>query len=178
MSTALLIIDVQATLFSGDYEVADAPAVLERLNGLIERARRAGQPVVFVQHEEAEGPMQHGSAGWALASGLDAAAGDPRVRKTTPDAFLRTELRSLLQVLGVRRLVVGGAQTDLCVDSSVRSALALGFDVSVASDAHSTLDTPALDAARIRAHHNLTWSQLGYGPAIEVRPAAELGFGG
>jgi nicotinamidase-related amidase len=175
MKTALLVIDMQRALCTGDEAAFDIERVTGRINGLSARARAAGVPVVLVQHEEGEGALQFGCAGWQLADGLATAASDLRVRKTTPNSFHRTELQGLLQARGVDRLVVCGLQSDYCVDTTVRQALALGYAVALAADAHSTVDNAVLSAARITAHHNATLAHLSsFGPRVTVAPASEL----
>jgi nicotinamidase-related amidase len=52
---------------------------------------------------------------------------DRIVSKTLNDAFFRTSLQSDLAKLRADRLLVAGWATDLCVDATVRSAAALGF---------------------------------------------------
>ena len=175
MSTALLIIDVQRALCSGEWAAFDIGPVIERINALAARARAAGAPVVLVQHEEDAGPLRADGEGWQLADALVTAPADLRLRKATPDSFHRTELQRLLQERGVDALVVCGLQSDFCVDTTVRRALALGYDVTLAADAHTTLDNGVLTAAQITAHHNATLAQMGgFGPRMAVVPAAEV----
>jgi nicotinamidase-related amidase len=177
MRTALIVIDMQRALCSGDEAAFDIERVGARINALSARARAAGAPVILVQHEEAEGPLQFGAAGWQLCDGLATAATDLRVRKTTPNSFHRTELQDLLRERGVDRLVVCGLQSDYCVDTTVRQALALGYAVALAADAHSTVDNAVLSAAQITAHHNTTFAHMtSFGPCIEVALADELRF--
>lgn len=177
MTTALLIIDVQQALSTGDEAGFEIDRVIERINALSAEARAAGAPVVVVQHEEADGPLRFGAAGWQLADGLAVQPQDLRVRKTAPDAFHRTELHELLQSRGIDRLVVCGMQTECCVDSTVRRALALGYEIALAQDAHTTCDNGVLAAAQIIEHHNRTLRYMNsFGPRIAVAPAGELGF--
>jgi nicotinamidase-related amidase len=176
MKTALLIIDVQRALCTGDETVFGIGAVIDRINSLSCRARAANMPVVFVQHEEDEGAFRSGTEGWELANGLITAPGDLRVRKTTPNSFHRTELQEQLQKRGVERVVICGLQTEYCVDTTLRHALSLGYRVVLASDAHSTVDA-VLMAAQIIAHHNQAFRNMNsFGPVIEVKPAAEVSF--
>jgi nicotinamidase-related amidase len=142
---------------------------------LAAQARAAGVPVILIQHEEDAGPMRHGTAGWQLCERLVLRPEDVRVRKTACDSFYRTELQTLLQTRGVDTLVVCGLQSEFCVDSTVRGALALGYPVVLVSDAHSTLDNGVLTAAQISAHHNTTLANLGsYGPAVTATAAAAV----
>jgi nicotinamidase-related amidase len=178
MTTALLIIDVQRVLSVGEYAAFEIDRVIETINALSAKARAAGAPVFLIQHEEAGGPFQFGSEGWQLAETLAALPGDIRARKTTPDSFHNTELYQALQERGIERLVVCGLQSDFCVDTTVRRALALGYEVVLVADAHSTLDNGVLSAAQIIAHHNITLGNMtSFGVRADVVPAAAVRIG-
>jgi nicotinamidase-related amidase len=176
MSTALLIIDMQQALCSSEEAAFGIDNVIDKINALSARARASGSPVILIQHEEDEGPLQFGSEGWALAGGLLTAAEDIRLRKRTPNSFHETDLHRLLQERGVSRVVICGLQTEFCVDTTVRQALPLGYAVTLAADAHSTTDG-ALRAEQVIAHHNRTLRWMtSYGPRMEVTPSAEVAF--
>ncbi|HKX39558.1 MAG TPA: cysteine hydrolase family protein [Burkholderiaceae bacterium] len=175
MKTALLIIDVQHALCTGDEAAYDIERVLERINAVSAKARTAGAPVILIQHEEEVGSLEFDSEGWQLARGLATRPDDVRVRKTTPDSFHRTDLQRVLQERGIDRLVVCGLQSDYCVDTTTRRALALGYPVVLVGDAHSTVDNAVLTAAQISAHHNATLAGMAsFGPRVRVVPAAEV----
>lgn len=175
MTTALLIIDVQHALCAGPYAAFESRRLIETINQVSAVARNAGAAVVVIQHEEADGPMAQGSEGWQLAADLSTSPTDILVRKTACDAFHQTQLQELLQARGITDLVVCGLQTEFCVDTTIRRALALGYPITLVSDGHSTLDNSVLSAAQIIAHHNETLSHLdSFGPPVRLVPAAEL----
>ncbi len=102
---------------------------------------------------------------------------DQRVRKTTPDSFLRTNLKELLQKEGVAQLVIAGYASEFCVDTTVRSAAAQGFPVVLASDAHTTHDQAHATGSMIRLHHNVTLPNItSFGVKIRAIPSAEIRF--
>lgn len=172
MKTALLIIDVQRALCSGDYEVFESRRVIDRINHVLQLARRSQAPVILIQHEEPGGPLEFGAEGWQLDPDLQALPTDIRIRKKTPDSFHHTELQATLQTLGVQQLVICGLQSDFCVDTTTRRALALGYPVTLVADGHSTVDRGALTAAQITAHHNVTLSKIdSFGPRAQAVPA-------
>jgi nicotinamidase-related amidase len=176
MSQALLVIDVQHGLFATTPPPADAERVIAGINQLTERARRDGVPVIYVQHERA-GDMEVDSAGWQLDARLQLADGDRRIRKTTPDSFLRTGLDEVLAFLGVEELVVCGYATEFCVDTTTRSAAAHGYAVILVSDGHTTHDKAHASAEQIRRHHNATLPEItSFGPRIRALPVAEISF--
>lgn len=177
MITALLVIDVQQALCSGEYAAFDIENVIARINLLSQKARESNAPVIFVQHEENEGPLPFGGAGWQLAQPLVVTPEDIRVRKKTPNSFHETSLQQMLKERGVSKLVICGLQSDFCVDTTVRQALPLGYDVVLVADAHSTLDNGVLSAAQIVAHHNQTLRHMtSFGRQMSVKPANEVSF--
>lgn len=175
MKSALLIIDVQRAFFDDEPRPFEADAVLGRINDLSDRARRSGAPVVFIQHERFDGQLNYDSEPWALERSLHTTAGDQFVRKSTPDSFLRTDLHDLLQAEGVSHLVVCGYACEFCVDTTARRAAALGYDVTLAADAHTTHDKAHASAAVIRAHENATLPGItSFGPRIQAIPSAAI----
>ena len=177
MTTALLIVDVQQALCSGEYECFEIKRVIKTINELSARARVAGVPVVLIQHEETGSPLAHNAVGWQLAEGLQTSPKDHRVRKTTGDSFYQTNLQKLLPKEDFERLVICGLQTDYCVNATVRQALKLGYDVVLASDAHSTVDNGNLTAEDIITEHNKDLAHLtGSVARIDVVPAKAIHF--
>ena len=177
MTTALLIIDVQQALCSGEWAVFEAARIIDRINHITQHARDAGAPVVYIQHEESEGPMVHGENGWKLDPRLHAQPTDLYVRKQTCDSFHNTNLQTLLQSRGITQLIACGLQSEFCVDSTVRRALALGYSVTLVEDGHSTMDSGGLTAAQITAHHNTTLSNIqSFGTRVQVVPTEQIRF--
>jgi nicotinamidase-related amidase len=175
MTSALLVIDVQKGLCTGRWAAFDIDRVIANINTVAKKARAAGAPVVFIQHEADESPLAFASDAWQLDDRLAAQPEDLRVRKTTCDSFNKTPLQELLQSHGVDRLLVCGLQTDFCVDTTVRRALGLGYPVTLVADAHSTVDNGVLTASQIVAHHNATLANIdSFGPRVQATPAAEV----
>lgn len=168
MTTALVLIDVQASLLGLAW---DAEAILNRINGLAERASTAGAPRYLVRDRRVRPDCR-------LHPGLQVREGDVHIEKEHCDAFFGTPLLEGLARSGVDRLVVAGLQTEYCVDTTCRRAISEGFDVVLAGDAHTTLDGPALAASRIIAHHNRVLASLTAGDRrIRVMAAREIEFG-
>jgi nicotinamidase-related amidase len=92
------------------------------------------------------------------------------LQKEACDAFYETELEARLRSFGVTEVVVTGLQTELCVDTTCRSALSRGFDLLLVEDGHSTGDSH-LPAADIVDHHNKTLANLVH-PRAAVRVLA------
>lgn len=160
MTRALLIVDVQVGMYAfEDFQPYRGGAVIGAINRLIEKARKADRPVIFVRHAGREGhPLQAGSSGHAIDPRLHINDADPIVDKSHCVAFRGTTLVKQLTALNVTELVICGLQTDHCVDSAVRIAVDQGYKVIIAADAHTTYDTEYLPAKSIIQHHEAVWS--------------------
>lgn len=153
---ALVVIDVQVGMFEepeGPFSEPDT--VLKNILNLVEGARTAGVDVVFVQHCEVDGGIfVPGTRLFDLHPDLNPTDGEPVVGKWTPDSFHETDLKEILDARGVEGLILCGMQTEFCVDTTCRRAFSLGYEVTLASDAHGTSDKEGLSADRIISHHN------------------------
>jgi nicotinamidase-related amidase len=177
MTSALLIIDVQQALCSGEDAAFESRRVVDRINTVSAKARVAGAPVFLIQHESPDGPLAYGTEGWKLADGLDARPADVYLRKKATDSFHNTELQALLQQHAVKELVICGLQSDFCVDTTTRRALALGYPVTLVLDGHSTVDNGILTAAQISAHHTATLANImSFGPRVTPQLAGDIRF--
>jgi nicotinamidase-related amidase len=177
LKSALLIIDVQVGLVRlMSPELQDS--VLPKIKVLLRQARSAGIPVFFIQHDGAKGhPLEAESADWAIHPSILPLARESVIRKKASDSFYETRLAEELQTRETNHLIVVGAMTEYCVDTTCRRAVTLGYDVTLVADAHLTRDTSVLTAAQIIAHHNLLLDGFAAGTrSIKVKPAGEIQF--
>ena len=174
--TALLVIDLQKGV------VATSPnrdELIANINTLLDRARASDVPVVWVQHS---GPgLEEGSPEWEYVEELTRLETEPLVHKRYGDSFADTDLEERLAELGVGRLVVAGAQTDMCIRSTLHGALTRGYDATLVADAHGTEDMrewgAPMDPSGAVAYTNLYWSESRTHEAIgDVKPTAEVTF--
>jgi nicotinamidase-related amidase len=174
---ALLVVDVQVGLVELIPENV-REKVLPRIRTLVEKARASGKPVIFIQHDGGKAhPLETHSQGWQIHPSLKPADGEPVIRKREPDSFFETKLQEELERRGIKRLIIAGGMTEYCVDTTCRRATSLGYDVTLAGDAHLTRDNGVLSAANIIAHHNLVLDDFGAGNhVVSVRPTREIVF--
>ena len=176
-ATALVVIDVQQGV------VADAhrrDEVVAAIGALVERARGDGVPVVWVQHSDEE--LAQGSDAWQYVPELVRSDAEPLVHKTHGDSFEGTDLEQVLADARIGRLVVTGAQTDACIQSTIHGAFARGYDVTLVGDAHTTEDQSAWGApppGAVIAHTNLYWQyQTAPGRTAAVTETKDVTFSG
>src|SRR3954452_23616078 len=128
--TALLIIDVQTSMFDPEQPPHAAEQVLANVGGLLERARESGTDVIYVRHHHARyEPMMPGHPGFEIQSSIAPDPGELVIDKRACDAFHGTPLESTLRERGIEHVVIAGMQTELCVDTACRSALHRDFNV-------------------------------------------------
>ncbi|MBB5075162.1 cysteine hydrolase family protein [Nonomuraea endophytica] len=154
-NTALLVIDVQNGVVTGAHE---RDAVVANIGDLVDKARREQVPVVWVQHSDEDMALRSDS--WQIVPELVPDAAEPLVHKLYGDSFEDTDLEDILSGLGIGHLVVVGAQTDVCVRSTLHGAIVRGYDATLVSDAHTTEDQSAWGAPapeQVIAHTNLYW---------------------
>jgi ureidoacrylate peracid hydrolase len=159
--TALLVIDMQngfvhprGSLPSIGISLPNLEAVTAANADLIAAARAADVPVIYTRHVFREDLMDvpartkrllpgdlklliRGSWDADVIDELTPQAGDRIIDKNRYDAFLYTDLELVLRAMGIKRLLVTGVVTSVCVESTVRSAEMRDFDVYVASDCTS-----------------------------------------
>src|SRR5438270_30583 len=133
--TALLVIDVQKGVVHGAHQ---RDAVVANVSSLVDRARSEGVPVVWIQHSDED--LARGSDKWRIVPELTPGEAEPLVEKNYGDSFEATTLETVLSGLGVGRLIVVGAQTDMCVRSTLHGAFVRGYDATLVKDAHTTED--------------------------------------
>jgi len=175
--TALLVIDVQ----NGVVEHAhNRDAVVANINTLVERARDADVPVIWVQHED--DVLVRDSEEWQYVPELKRLDSEPLVPKRYGDSFEETDLEAQLADRGVGRVVVAGAQTDACIRATIHGAFVRGYDVTLVGDAHTTDDSTAYGAPApdlVIAHTNLYWQyERAPGRTAETRQTSEVAFSG
>jgi nicotinamidase-related amidase len=175
-NTALLVVDVQKGVVEG---ATERDTVVANVGSLVEKAREAQVPVVWVQHSDEN--LVKGSDNWQIVPELTPGDEEPLVEKSYSDSFEETTLETVLSGLGVGRLVVAGAQTDECIRSTLHGAFVRGYDATLVSDAHTTEDQTAWGAPppeQVIAHTNLYWKyQSAPGRTAGTVETKEVDFG-
>jgi nicotinamidase-related amidase len=154
-ATALVVIDVQQGVVA---EAHRRDEVVANIGTLVETARGAGVPIVWVQHSDEE--LKRGSDAWQYVPELVRQDSEPLVHKSYGDSFEGTDLGQVLAEAGVGHLVVAGAESDACIRSTIHGAFTRGYDVTLVGDAHTAGDKSAWGAPpvdQVIAHTNLYW---------------------
>ena len=153
-TTALLLIDVQTGVnvldhWGGPTGRRNNPDAEDRMRDLLGAFRAADLPVAFTRHDsrEARSPLKLSLATGAQIDELEPRDGDIVVVKDVNSGFVGTSLEIELRRAGIRRLVVVGFFTNFCVETTVRMAGNMGYDVYLVEDACATTNRVGPDGA-------------------------------
>ncbi|MER6912083.1 isochorismatase family protein [Streptomyces sp. NPDC000594] len=153
---ALILVDVQRAFLAGTEAVPGAALLTDRLTVLLARARAAGAPVAHLRNDGEPGAVDEpGTPGWELHFPVRESADERVVAKAAEDGFTGTGLGAFLDGYGVRRVVVAGVLSEMCVSATAVGAVERGYEVVLPHDAHATYgldDIPAGVVARVAEH--------------------------
>ena len=153
---ALLIIDLQNGVNSEMFPLYQLDSLLNAVNDRITDYHLHDKPIIFIQHNDDDNLIK-GSDAWALFSELNHQENDYYVDKTHANSFYHTELKSVLDKLHITGLEICGAQTEYCVDATIKMAHALDYSVTVFSGLTTTNDAGLFLAADKIAHYEAIW---------------------
>lgn len=141
-TTALIVIDFQNEYFSGKMPIPDGKKALDNTRLLVNFAHQNQMPVYFVRHlGPADGPLfAEGSKFAEFHQDLQPGKADKVITKATPSSFVGTDLDKQLKQHGIKTLIVTGLMTHMCVSSTARDAVPLGYEVIIPEDATATRD--------------------------------------
>lgn len=173
---AVLVVDVQRSFGAPEHlasfgldeaALAGVAAAVERAATLVDHARAAGVPVVWVELESAPDAVWHASS-WLHTGDPEAqipdapcitgtagaewyrvcpAPGEARVVKRGYSGFVGTGLETLLREAGVTWVTVAGLTTECCVAATAFDAVQRDWPVVIATDATAAYDPRLHDAA-------------------------------
>ncbi len=140
-STAIVTIDIQMDYFpGGKFPLHRARGAARNAALVLAEARKRGMPVLHVRHEGLNPKgrfLVAGTSGTELHPDLRVPAdgSEPVIVKREPDSFMGTDLEARLRGVGADRVVWMGMMSWMCVDTTVRSAFAKGFENILVEDA-------------------------------------------
>lgn len=138
MTKVLMLVDVQNEYFpGGGLPLPHIEPAAANIAKLLAHFRATKAPIIHVMHDSGakDGAFAQTSTSWRLHESAEAQSGETVIVKYHPNAFRLSWLNAILQSSNVTELVIAGAQTQLCIDSTARSAVDFGYPTTVVGDA-------------------------------------------
>ena len=142
MKEALLLIDIQNDYFpGGKMELVSMEEAAKKAGELLKAFRTAGKPVFFIKHMSTRSDATFfvpGTQGMDIHPSVNPLPNETVIEKHFPNSFLQTDLLSVLKESEVTDLIICGAMSHMCIDTTVRAAKELGFKCTLIADACAT----------------------------------------
>ncbi len=169
-TTALLVIDMQNEFVEAGAHYTAHPTSLEiipNIDQIVSFARQHSMPVVWTQSDHSfpygglllkkyppiakQNVLWHGTRSFEIYRNMSQPLqGEYRVVKHKYDAFYGTDLEIILRNLKMESIIITGISTDVCCESTARSAFFRDYQVAFISDATATFN-PEAHQATLRA---------------------------
>jgi len=168
----LVMIDLQNEYLSGPITLPDATSATNSAANLLAWARAAAAAIFHIAHKGRLGGLFDRSAErGAIVATLAPLPGEPVIEKGLPNAFAGTDLETQLAAVGLKDVILARLMTHMCISSTARAGLDLGYRITVDADSCATRDLPdgrggAIAAATI---HEVALAELSDRFAIIAR---------
>jgi len=142
-AASLVLIDLQNEYLTGPLALPYADAAIANAARLLARARNEGAMIFHVAHRGRSGGLfDRAAARGGIVSALAPLPDEPTIEKELPNAFAGTDLKAHLDAAGHKNIVLAGFMTHMCISSTARAALDLGFRTTIDAAACATRDLP------------------------------------
>ncbi|TLX64249.1 cysteine hydrolase [Stutzerimonas nosocomialis] len=167
--TAIVVVDMQKVFCEPDgalYVPATA-AIIQPIAALLECARAAAVPVIYLRHvvrgdgsdtgrmrdlyPNVDRILARDDPGIQVIEALSPRPGDVVVDKLFYSGFHNTDLDTVLRARDIDTLVVCGTVTNVCCDTTIRDAVHREYKVIALSDASAAMDYPDLGWGAVSA---------------------------
>ncbi|KAF8541207.1 Isochorismatase-like protein [Trichophaea hybrida] len=150
-NSVLLLIDVQNEYSRGKLAIKNFTSSVSAIAALLERYRAAGGSVTHIVHDTpAEAPLFTPGSGLEVPySAVAPTDGETVVHKTQPISFTGTDLETLIEKTGKKKVVITGYMAHVFVSSTARVACEKEFEVAVVRDAIGDRDIPGVSAEQL-----------------------------
>ena len=144
MRPTLLIIDIQNDYFKGGkMELVKMEVATKNAEKILFYFRKNNLPIVFIQHLATKPNASFfipGTSGAEIHESIRPLGDETVIVKNFPNSFRDTNLNQHLQTLDSTDLVICGAMSHMCIDTTTRAAADMGYSCTLISDACATRD--------------------------------------
>ena len=142
MKTGLILVDIQNDYFPGGaMELVGIRQAATKAKELLSLFRENRWPTYHIQHisgQENATFFRPDTPGVEIHDDIKPFADERVISKHYPNSFRETGLLEELNKDGIKRLVICGAMSHMCIDATTRAGFDLGFNCVVIQDACAT----------------------------------------
>lgn len=165
--TALLLIDIQSSLIEDhpDHE----QSLIHDIQTLLTKARETKMEVIFVRHDDGVGTtLTKGMTGWDIYEGLQPLPSEKIFDKFYNSAFKETGLQAYLKEKDIQTLIITGLQCEYCIDTTIRVAFELGYQLLVPKGCTSTFSNTYLSGEQLVSYYEQTLWNHRFATIVDV----------
>lgn len=159
MNRALIIVDMQNDYFpGGKMELVGIEEAAKNAGYALKLFRAKKIPIFHIRHLSNRAGATFfipETTGAEIHETLSPKNGEYLIQKNYPNSFRGTSLKEQLQGLNVQEVIICGAMTHMCIDTTVRAAFDLGLQCILVSDACATknleYDSVTIEAPQVQA---------------------------
>ncbi len=142
MDTALILVDLENewAVEKSDYYVGNLSGLIKNTNKLIDFSRKNGFKIIFITHieKDSDSAFKENSKNVEIMPKINKIDSDILIKKYKISPFYNTSLENELN--GIKRVIVSGILTNLCVRSTISDAYDRGYEVVVIKDCCKAFD--------------------------------------
>ncbi len=150
----LILIDMQNEYLDGPLMIKEAKQAVSNTAEVLAIARREKSHIIHIAHSgRPDGLFDRNHHRGQIIDPLQPVEDEILIEKQLPNAFAGTHLQKVIDATGCKDLLIFGFMTHMCVSSTARAALDLGYRVTVNAEGCATRDLPDGRGGVMRSNH-------------------------
>lgn len=155
LADALVIIDLQNGVCNAEGQIYNFKNLVKLVNQRIVQYTEQNKEIIIIQH--CDETLLQGSYDWEIVPELNIPTDVHKVVKTHADSFYQTNFNRLLENLNIKEIEVCGAQTEYCIDATIKVAHDLGYHIKMQHNATATYNNSYMSAQDTIAFYENIW---------------------
>lgn len=157
LADALVVIDIQNGVVKGDERVVNFDQLITRVNDRINDYHQAGKVLIYIQH--CDESLLEGTYPWEIIEEIEKNVHGIYLNKTHANAYVETALAEILAAKKIKSLEICGAQTEYCIDGTIKFSHGLGYEVQVGKNMTTTVDNNHMTAQETITFYEGIWDK-------------------
>lgn len=156
LSDALLVIDIQNGVVKGEHSVANLAFLIDQVNKRIKQYTETNKEIIYIQHCDKD--LVENSVEWEIINEIEKNDEGIYMNKAHANSYVDTDLQHILEVRNIKSIEICGAQTEYCIDATIKFSHGLGFEVQVGKNMTTTLDNQSMSAQSTISFYENIWN--------------------